>query len=193
MWAVAGLGNPEDRYLKTRHNLGFMVLDRLAEDYQGRSYGKYKHSAAAKIDIEGREAILFKPLTYMNRSGGAVREILAKKNIPPEKLIVVQDDIDMETGRIKIRRGGSSGGHKGIESIILELGTADFIRVKVGIGRGPFLEAEKYVLQKFKKEEIPIVNEAISNAARAVAVIITEGIGKAMNRFNKKAPLQENS
>lgn len=169
-----------------------MVLDRVSEIYQCRGAGKYRHSAACLADIEGHEAVLFKPLTYMNRSGVAVKEVLAKKNIPPERLIVVQDDIDMEPGRIKVRRGGSSGGHKGIESIILETGTYDFFRIKVGIGRKLFLEPEKYVLQKFRKEELPLMKEAISWAAEAVAVVITQGLARAMNRFNKKAPSQNN-
>jgi PTH1 family peptidyl-tRNA hydrolase len=163
-----------------------MVLDELAEKFKAGPVRGYKHSAAAKMEIEGYPVLLLKPLTYMNRSGAAVRELLSKKNIQPEKIIIVHDDIDMETGRLKVRRGGSSGGHRGVESIIVETGRDDFIRVKIGVGRDPFLDPEKYVLGKFKKDEEPVMKEAIQKAALAVECIITEGITCAMNRFNKK-------
>jgi len=186
IWAVFGLGNPETKYLKTRHNIGFMVLDELAERFRAEHVRGYKQSAAANVEIDGRQVLLLKPLTYMNRSGAAVKELLLKKNLSPEKIIIVHDDIDMDAGRLKVRRGGSSGGHRGIESIIMETGRDDFIRVKIGVGRDPFLDSEKYVLQKFKKDEAPLIKEAVERAADAVASIITEGIERAMNRFNKK-------
>lgn len=163
-----------------------MVLDELAERFHAGPARGYRRSAVAKMEIDGREVLLLKPLTYMNRSGAAVKELLSKKNLPPERVIIVHDDIDMDTGRLKVRPGGSSGGHRGIESIIVETGRDDFIRVKIGVGRDPFLDPEKYVLQKFKKDEGPLMKEAIETAADAVVCIIMEGIEKAMNRFNKK-------
>jgi PTH1 family peptidyl-tRNA hydrolase len=120
----------------------------------------------------------------MNRSGAAVRKIMQKSNIPPENLIVVHDDLDLETGRLKIRKRGSSGGHKGIESIIQNIGAQDFIRIKIGIGRDPFMATEKYVLSKFRKDEIQLIKAVIEKAAESIHSIIKDGIEKAMNKFN---------
>jgi PTH1 family peptidyl-tRNA hydrolase len=187
LWAVVGLGNPEAKYLKTRHNLGFMVVDELAARHGGQFGGRHRHFVSASVEVGGQRAILVKPITYMNRSGLALREFLyGRPDFPPERLIVVQDDIDMETGRLKIRKGGSSGGHRGIESIIAETGLRDFIRVKIGIGRDPEMPPEKYVLTKFSKAERPLIEEAVFLAADAVEALITEGLAAAMNRFNRK-------
>jgi PTH1 family peptidyl-tRNA hydrolase len=120
----------------------------------------------------------------MNRSGVVVRKIMQKSNISPERLIVVHDDLDLECGSLKIRKKGSSGGHKGIESIIQNIETREFIRVKIGIGRDPFVPTEKYVLSKFGKDEMPVIKEAIVNAAEAVNSIIIDGVERTMNRFN---------
>ncbi len=187
MWAVAGLGNPERRHLKTRHNAGFMVVDELAERLgAGWRLSSGKELAEAQARIDGQDVLLVKPLTYMNLSGAAVRRVLREKNIAPRNLIVVQDDLDLETARIRIRKSGSAGGHKGVDSVIRQTGTRDFIRVKIGIGREPSKPAEVYVLEKFSKDEVPLIAEAVSTAAQAVVDIITEGVEAAMNRFNKR-------
>ncbi len=163
-----------------------MVLDELASRHRAEFAGKKRHYASARMEVDGRGVLLLKPLTYMNRSGLAIKDLLYEKDIPPERLIVVQDDMDMDPARIKIRKGGSSGGHRGIESIIMETGMVDFIRLKIGIGRNPVIPPERYVLMRFDKEELPRFERAISAAADAVRVIITEGLQKAMNAYNNK-------
>ncbi len=126
------------------------------------------------------------PLTYMNRSGIAVRNILRKSTAATGSLIVVHDDIDMDTGRLKIRAGGSSGGHRGIESIIEHIHTRDFIRVKIGVGRDPGMLPEDYVLKKFGRDELKVVEEAVSRASDAVEAVLADGLEAAMNAFNKR-------
>lgn len=180
---MVGLGNPGRRYAKTRHNIGFMVADSLAKRY-GIELREREVYSSGKGSIEGRSVILVEPLTFMNRSGLAVRNVMKRLNVEAEDLIVIHDDIDMETGKLKIRGKGSSGGHKGVESIIREIGTGEFIRVKVGIGRDEDLPVEDYVLGKFTKEQSSLVKDAVAGAADAVVMIITEGINKAMNEFN---------
>ncbi len=183
MWVIVGLGNPGRRYSKTRHNVGFMVVDEIA----GRNEIELREKEAylfGKGSTEDIEVVLVEPLTFMNRSGLAVGAVMSRYNVQPGNLIVVHDDIDMETGKLKIRERGSSGGHKGIESVIESLGTREFIRVKVGIGREQGVAAEDYVLGKFGREEIPMIRDAVLRAADAVAMILKDGVGKAMNSFN---------
>lgn len=183
MWLLVGLGNPGLRYARTRHNIGFMVLDRLAEslDLSFREKTDYR---ACSGSISGHKVVLMEPLTFMNRSGSAVRKVFSKYAVLPANLIVVHDDLDLEAGKLKIRKKGSSGGHKGIESVIQNLGTQDFIRVRIGIGRDPFVPTEDYVLSKFRKNEKPLIQDAINKAADAVYSIIIHGADKAMNTFN---------
>jgi PTH1 family peptidyl-tRNA hydrolase len=128
--------------------------------------------------------ILLEPLTFMNRSGIAVRKVMQKSNVSPDRLIVIHDDLDLATGNLKIRKKGSSGGHKGIESIIENIGTQEFIRIKIGIGRDPFVPTEKYVLSRFGKEEIQIIQKAVEKTVEAVQTIINDGVERAMNRVN---------
>jgi PTH1 family peptidyl-tRNA hydrolase len=184
LWLLVGLGNPGSRYARTRHNAGFLVIEELA----GREGLEFREKADYRIcdgSIEGERIALVEPLTFMNRSGSAVRKAADRFAVSPENIIVVHDDLDFETGKLKIRRKGSSGGHKGVESIIQGIGSGDFIRVKVGIGRDQLVPVEKYVLSKFTKEELPLVREAVGRAADAIPFIISEGIEKAMNKFNK--------
>ncbi len=186
MLAVIGLGNPGAKYSNTRHNLGFMVVEELARrfavsDKKTAFSGNYDAWTAI---ISGQKVILAEPLTYMNLSGAAAAEIMRKHYIQPADFIVIQDDIDLELARVKIRRGGSSGGHRGIESIIGSLGTGKFARIKIGIGRDPKLPADAYVLKKFPPEEREIISEAVSRAADALAAIIKDGLEKAMNNYN---------
>lgn len=183
MWGIVGLGNPGRRYAKTRHNIGFMVVGEIAERYGIELTDKGSYMIG-KGSIEGNSVILAEPLTFMNLSGLAVREAIRKPGIDPENLIVIHDDIDMETGKLKIRKRGSSGGHKGIQSIIENIGTKEFIRVKIGVGREEGVLVEDYVLSKFGRDEVPLIKDAIQGAADAVVTILTEGPDKAMNRFN---------
>ena len=183
MWLIAGLGNPGSRYEKTRHNAGFLVLEELVERLQ-LEFKEKEDFKISKGSLGDEKIILLEPLTFMNRSGVAVRKIMQKSNVSPERLIVIHDDLDLECGNLKIRKKGSSGGHKGIESIIQNIGTREFIRVKVGIGRDPFVPTEKYVLSRFRKDEMPVIKEAIAKAAESVHSIIIDGVERAMNRFN---------
>ena len=183
MWLIAGLGNPGSRYEKTRHNVGFLVVEACIRK-QPLDCKEKEDYKICKGSLGDEKIILLEPLTFMNRSGEAVRRIMQKSNISPEQLIVIHDDLDLETGSLKIRKKGSSGGHKGIESIIQHIGTQEFIRIKIGIGRDPFVPTEKYVLSKFRKDDIQVIREAIEKAVDSVYAIINEGVERAMNRFN---------
>jgi len=186
LWIIAGLGNPGRKYEKTRHNVGFMVVDKLSEQY-GIELEEKDSYCLGKGAIEGQAVVLLKPLTLMNRSGNAVSKVLKKFDTFPGSLIVVHDDLDLDTGVIKLKKTGASGGHKGIESIIQGTGTRDFFRVKVGVGRDRDIPAEIYVLSNFRPFEKSIIKDAILNAVDAVTAIITVGIDKAMTRHNRAA------
>lgn len=160
-----------------------MVADDIATRY-GIELKTKESYRIGKGSIEGNEVILMEPLTFMNRSGAAVNEIMRRYPLEPEDLVVVHDDLDMETGKLKIRKKGSSGGHRGIESIMENLGTREFSRVKIGIGREEGVAAEEYVLRKFGRDEIPLIKAAIVRASDAVAAILRNGVDKAMNEFN---------
>ncbi|TAN44270.1 MAG: aminoacyl-tRNA hydrolase [Nitrospirae bacterium] len=186
MWLIAGLGNPGQKYSKHRHNIGFMVVDVLSE--QGRIQMSERESYIIGKGVwEGENVALLKPLTYMNRSGLAIERAMKKLNVGVENLIVVHDDLDMNAGSVKIRKTGSSGGHRGIESAIIELGSMNFIRVKIGIGRDTVMPVENYVLSGFRPDEKEQVKDAIIKAADAVKLIISSGPEKAMNKFNRAA------
>lgn len=183
MWIVAGLGNPGKKYDRTRHNIGFMVAEEIAARYAITLRDRKGYRSGRGL-IEGQETVLVEPLLYMNASGPVIRELCRKFSGVPEHLIVLHDDLDMDAGKIRIRKTGSSGGHKGVESIIESIGSKDFIRVKVGIGRVCEMPAEIYVLKKFTRQETPKVREAVNVAADAVSIIIRQGVEKAMNQFN---------
>lgn len=185
MWVIVGLGNPGRKYAKTRHNAGFMVVDEISTRYDIELRERDLHMTG-KGSMEGEDVLLVEPLTFMNRSGIAVRDAMKRINAGPENLIVIQDDIDMETGILKIRKKGSSGGHKGVESVIREIGTKEFVRVKIGIGRSEGVPVEEYVLGKFGKDEGAVMKSAIVEAADAVETIIESGIDRAMNTFNER-------
>jgi PTH1 family peptidyl-tRNA hydrolase len=183
LWAIVGLGNFPKKYQGTRHNVGFMVVEELLS----RHSLKFKERDLYRIaegSVEGENAVLAEPLTYMNLSGNAVYKLIRKSGIVPENLIVIHDDVDMPTGRLKLRLGGSSGGHKGVDSVIERMATMDFIRVKIGVGKDPEMLVEDYVLKKFRRDEKPIIKEAVAFAADAVECILMEGLPTAMNRFN---------
>ncbi|MEK7267445.1 MAG: aminoacyl-tRNA hydrolase [Nitrospirota bacterium] len=183
MWAIIGLGNYGSKYSKTRHNLGFIALEAVAESFDITLQEK-KEYIAGRGSMAGHDVLLIEPLTFMNLSGIAVKDVLRRFNVTSENLIVIHDDLDMDTGKLKIKRNGSAGGHRGVESIIQSIGTKEFIRVKIGIGREPGISPETYVLKKFRKDELPIIKDAIERAVDAVTAIVSDGVTKAMNRFN---------
>lgn len=187
MELIVGLGNPGKEYEASRHNIGFLVLNRLA-----RTHGiplqerKYK-SRWGRGEIEGHPVILAKPRTYMNSSGDAVKLLLAPFSLTANQLIVIHDDLDLPFGRIKIKEKGGNGGHKGIQSIMHAIGSGDFLRIKVGIGRPPGgLDAADYVLQPFDRAEKQLLGEAIALAQEALELLLKADLQAAMNRYNCK-------
>lgn len=185
MKIVVGLGNPGQEYSATRHNIGFMAVDKLAERWAVTSWRERYNAQVA--EYRGEETVLLvKPQTFMNLSGRAVVPLAAFYKVPYEDIIVIYDDLDLSTGRLRLRLKGGSGGHRGIESLLYESGKDDFSRVRIGIGRPPEgWETANYVLGRFTAEETTAINQAISQAADAVECIIKEGFSKAMNKFNK--------
>ena len=185
---VAGLGNPEKKYTLTRHNSGFLCVDFLAEKH-GFKINKLKFKAViADTVINSHRCIVMKPQTYMNLSGESLREWVNYYKLDPEtEMIVIYDDIDLEPGQIRIRKKGSAGGHNGIKSIIAQLGTQNFYRIKVGVGAKPRgWDLADYVLGRFSSDERIAVDKAICDAADAVEMILRDGIESAMNHYNRK-------
>ena len=187
MYIIVGLGNPEDKYDKTRHNIGFDTIDYLANKYN-ISMDFMKHKAiCGKGIIEGEKVILAKPITYMNLSGESVKELVNYYKVDREELIIIYDDIDLDVGNMRLRRKGSAGGHNGIKNIIAHLGTDEFNRVMIGVGAKPKgWDLVDHVLGRFSDEERVEVEKAIAKAAEACATIMTEDMTYAMNEFNKK-------
>ncbi len=186
MHIIVGLGNPGTKYDGTRHNMGFDVIDRLIEEYQIPKAGTKFHSIYGVGMIQGEKCVLAKPITYMNLSGTAVRELCDFYKIDPEtELIVISDDIDLEPGHMRIRKKGSAGGQNGLKDIIQKIGTQNFTRIRVGTGAKPAgWDLADWVLGHFSKEDRKIVDETIIRAADAVASIVSEGPDQAMNRYN---------
>lgn len=185
MYLIAGLGNPGKEYDMTRHNIGFEVVDYIADKYNIK-VKKLKFKALyQKAEIEGSEVILMKPQTYMNLSGESIRDAAAFYKIPPEKIIIISDDINLDEGRIRVRKGGSAGGHNGLKSIIYQLASDGFVRIRVGVGeKKQGQDLADYVLSRFSKEQIPLLERAIINAAGAAAEVMAHGVESAMNKFN---------
>jgi PTH1 family peptidyl-tRNA hydrolase len=185
MKLVVGLGNPGRRYAGTRHNVGFDVLDRLTE----RHRLEWESAPADAMQAKWRAAsvIVAKPLTFMNLSGGAIGELLRFYKIELADLFVVVDDTNLELGRLRARPSGSAGGHNGLKSVIGALGTEEFARLRIGVGRGDGRrDLADHVLAKFEPEERVEIAEATSRAADAAELFVAEGIGPVMNRFNRK-------
>jgi PTH1 family peptidyl-tRNA hydrolase len=186
-YLVAGLGNPGRQYENNRHNVGFMTLNRLAVKL-GESFSKVESKALiAKCSYQGQRLILAKPQTYMNLSGKAIGSLMRYYKVPLTSLLVVYDDVDLPLGTLRIRPGGGSAGQKGMQSIVDQLGTEDFPRFRIGIGRPPGrMEAADYVLQDFDRQEIEILNQVLDTAAEAILTFITGGLDKAMNLYNSR-------
>ena len=189
-WLIVGLGNPGKDYERTRHNCGFRAVDKLADKLGCKiDKGKYQGLYGQTI-YNGRKLMLLKPLTYMNLSGRSVLQLSAYFNIPPQRIIVLFDDISLEPGRLRVRPDGSAGGHNGIKSIIQELGSQAFPRVKIGVGGKPDPNADlaDWVLSGFTAKEEKALVVALDNAADAALAIIEKGVPEAANRFNGSHP-----
>lgn len=182
MWIIVGLGNPGRKYAHTRHNIGFMVADELSRRIQS-PFKKSELYESSGGFLGNEKIVLIKPSTFMNRSGSAVSSALHYFKSTPSRLIVIHDDLDMEVGRLKLKKGGGSGGHKGIESIIQTIGK-EFLRIKIGIGKPDQEDTEGYVLGKCSKEERELISFAVSRAADAADTVIQSGYSKAMSLFN---------
>jgi PTH1 family peptidyl-tRNA hydrolase len=190
---IVGLGNPGIEYQFTPHNLGFLVIDRMANDCGVEVRNRQCHALTARAEIAGKQVLLAKPETFMNLSGRSVRELVAKHEVRPEiDLIVIYDELDLPMGTIRIRQRGSSAGHNGMKSIIGALGTQEFLRIRLGIAPDRTIkDGVKFVLTPFRKSQLKKVDELLDNAAEAVSVILKEGPAAAMNRFNRKAEPEE--
>lgn len=193
MFIIAGLGNPEARYEGTRHNVGFDVIDMLADKYNISVNVRKCRAYIGKGMIEGQKVILVKPQTYMNLSGESIRGLVDYfKADPGEELLVIYDDISLKPGQIRVRSKGSAGGHNGIKNIIANLGTDTFARIKVGIGEKPKnYDLADYVLSRFGKGERELLGEAYAHAVSAAGLIMKGEIQAAMNEYNRKVKLTE--
>lgn len=189
-WLIVGLGNPGKEYERTRHNAGFRALDLLA-DQLGCKVDKLKFQGLyGQASYKGGKVFLLKPQTFMNLSGRSVLQLSAYFSIPPERIIVLFDDISLPPGRLRIRANGSAGGHNGIKSIIAEVGSQDFPRVKIGVGAKPTPEFDlaAWVLSTFSSKEEKDLTFALENAASAALAIIDQGVPEAANKFNGSHP-----
>lgn len=185
-YIIAGLGNPGSRYEMTRHNAGFLAMDLLAVE-EGFDIKKLRHHAlVSDAVISGKKCLVMKPQTMMNASGEAVGEAAKFYKIPPERVLIVYDDISLDVGKTRIRRKGSAGGHNGIKSIIAHLGSENFPRVKIGVGKKPNPEYDlvSWVLGRFPKEQEPDLKSALENSTKAVRLIVNDEMDRAMNLYN---------
>ena len=185
-WLVVGLGNPGDQYENTRHNAGFRVVDELADRGDFPVQRLKFHALTNTAVIGGQGVLVMKPVTYMNLSGEAVGEAARFYKLPPDHVLVISDDVDLPLGKLRLRKGGSAGGHNGLKSIIQHLGTDQFPRVKIGVGAKPHPDYDMadWVLSKFAGEDLKTITEAVKKAADAVECYIEDGPDRAMNRFN---------
>ena len=188
MFLVAGLGNPGEEYANTPHNLGFMVVDRLAEMHQIRVNRRDSRALAGVGQIAGHEVMLAKPQTFMNLSGTSLQPLMEKHSLTAGDLILVYDELAMPWTGLRIKPRGSSAGHNGADSVIRELGTTDFTRVRLGIHPGhPLRSGTDYLLSPFKRAQWKELEQLVADGADAVVSIIAEGVEKAMTKFNRRA------
>ena len=185
-WLIVGLGNPGEKYENTRHNVGFQVVDTLAER-QNAPIQKLKFKALTNLlTISGEKVLVMKPVTYMNLSGEAVRPAADFYKLPPERILVISDDVALAAGRLRIRAKGSAGGHNGLKSIIQHLGTDQFPRIRVGVGEKPHPDYDlaDWVLGRPQGEDKKVIDAAVKRAADAVECILTQGLERGMGKFN---------
>ncbi len=184
MKIIAGLGNPGEKYTKTRHNLGFMVIDRLAGRFGVDVNTRRFRALVGEVSLGAERLILVKPLTYVNRSGLSVKRVLEHYACSADSLMVICDDLNLPLGKLRIRRKGSSGGHRGLESIIASLGSTEFPRLRIGVGLPPHGEAREYVLMPFTRGEEEVVEEVLETACEAVIDWARSDIEECMKKYN---------
>ena len=187
-WMIVGLGNPGAEYEKTRHNVGFRVSELLAGRWKVKIDRLKFRALTRMVTAEGQKILLVQPQTYMNASGAAVSALATYYKVKPERVLVIFDDISLPVGRIRLRRDGSAGGHNGIKSIIQSLGTDQFPRVKVGVGAKPHPDYDlaDWVLSRFSAQEEKALEPALTNAAEAAVLVLTQGVEKAASAYNGK-------
>lgn len=188
-WLVVGLGNPGQQYEGTRHNVGWLALDKLAR-LTGTEVKRLKYQAMTGVcTLEGQSALLMKPMTFMNLSGQAVGQAARFYKLPPERVLVLSDDVSLPPGKLRVRQKGSAGGHNGLKSIIQHLGSENFPRIKIGVGEKPSKEYDMvaWVLGKFPPEERPVMEDAAERAAQAALLYLRQGPERAMAEFNGQA------
>ncbi|MGD0668797.1 MAG: aminoacyl-tRNA hydrolase [Bryobacteraceae bacterium] len=189
MFLVAGLGNPGEEYVRTPHNLGFLTIDRLAERHGIRVTRKDSRALVGLGEIDGHEVMLAKPQTYMNLSGTSLAPLMEKHSVPPDRLVVVYDELDLPWLALRIKPKGTAAGHKGMISVIASLGTSQVARVRLGIHPGrPLRSGAEFVLAPVGRSQQKELDEFVGYAADAVRSIIAEGVVKAMTKFNRRAP-----
>ena len=188
MYLIAGLGNPGSRYEMTRHNIGFHTIDYIADQMNVKIKKLKFKSLYGETEINGEKALLVKPQTYMNNSGESIADFADFFKIPVENIIIISDDISLDAGRIRVRGKGSAGGHNGLKSIIYHLNSDGFPRVRIGVGAPEHEDYDlaDYVLGRFTRDEIPVLEDAIIKADKAVREIIAHGFASAMNKYNGK-------
>ena len=185
MYLIVGLGNPEEDYSKTRHNMGFNVVNKIAKEYNIEINKNKFEGLVGEGIIETKKVILLKPQTYMNLSGKSIIQMVNFYKIPMENIIVIYDDIDTDIGKIRIRKKGSAGSHNGMKSVVQELQTQDFARIRVGIGKPEFKgDMINYVIGDIPEEEVKILDEGTTKAKEAVFEMLKNGIDTAMNKYN---------
>ena len=192
---IVGLGNPGIEYQFTPHNLGFLTIDRLADQLGTQVDNRHCRAVTGRGRIGDQEVVLAKPETFMNLSGLSVRELATEYEIQPESdLIVIYDELDLPFGSLRVRQRGSAAGHNGMKSVIGAMDTQEITRIRLGIGPDtPIRDGKSYVLRQLKKSELKLVDELLDNAAEAARVILTEGVNVAMNRFNRRPEAEEQS
>ena len=193
MYIIAGLGNPKREYDNTRHNIGFALIDALADQYNISVMDMKRKALTGKGMINGQKVILVKPLTFMNLSGESIRPIVDYYKIDVStELIVISDDISLPPGQIRVRKKGSAGGHNGLKNIIQHLGSEEFQRIRIGVGEKPAgYDLADYVLGHFSKEEQPLIREGVEKAMKAATMMLEGDVDRAMNEFNRKKMIQE--
>jgi PTH1 family peptidyl-tRNA hydrolase len=185
VYLIAGLGNPGLEYKKTRHNIGFQVINLLSRELGVRLNGRRFQSRNTRTKFQGKEVILLRPVTFMNQSGKSIRSCVEFYNLDTDHILIVHDDLDLPLGKIKIVKKGSAGGHKGVSSIIQYLGSLQFPRIKIGIGRPRYGEdVEDYVLSPFYSDEKEIIERVIRTVVQACGLFVSEGVESAMNHIN---------
>lgn len=192
MYFIVGLGNPGRQYENTRHNIGFLTIDYLANKHNIEVKKSKFKSLYGQGEISGQKVMLIKPQTYMNNSGEALRELRNFYKFDEDELIVIVDDIDIDFGKIRIKQKGSAGTHNGMKSIIYQLQYDTFPRIKVSVGKKPdYMDLANFVLSGFSEKEVEIIREEIKLASQAIETILDSGIDKAMNKFNSMSLLEE--